>query len=181
MAIVEDYKRLVEETKIEFSDFEILKKEDSGLMKAIDVVLKILTLGQMKTFMTGFITTLGNKVYVPSSWDTDSLVTRIEILRHERVHMRQAKKYGKLLFSILYLVIPLPCGLAYFRKKFEMEAYEESLRTLHFYMGKSIFTASLREFYVSQFVSANYFWTWPFRRGVEAWYDGVVEKILSGS
>ena len=136
---------------------------------------------QMNKFMDGFITTLGSKVYVPKRWEKDSLVGKVEILRHERIHMRQAKKYGRFLFSFLYLMVPLPGGLAYFRKKFEMEAYEESLRTLYLYEGPKVFTPYLKEFFVSQFVSANYFWMWPFRKGVESWYDGVVEKILSGN
>ena len=78
-------------------------------------------------------------------------------------------------------MFPLPGGLAYFRKKFEMEAYEESLRTLYFYEGPKAFTPYLKEFFVCQFVSANYFWMWPFQKSVESWYDGVVEKIKSGN
>ncbi len=78
-------------------------------------------------------------------------------------------------------MVPLPGGLAYFRKKFEMEAYEESLRTLHKYLGIKAFTPALKEFYISQFTSANYFWMWPFRKNLEAWYDGVVAKIKSGN
>ena len=181
MAVKEDYDNLLVEIKTEFSDFQIINKEDSGLMKVIDVCLKILTFGQMNKFMDSFITTLGSKVYVPKRWDNDSLVGRVEILRHERIHMRQAKKYGRLLFSFLYLMVPLPGGLAYFRKKFEMEAYEESLRTLYFYEGPKAFTPYLKEFFVCQFVSANYFWMWPFQKSVESWYDGVVEKIKSGN
>lgn len=181
MAVKEDYETLLVEIKKEFSDFDVVVKTDSILMKVIDVCLRILTLNRMNKFMTRFITTLGNTVYVPADWEQHSLVGKVEILRHERIHMRQAKKYGKFLFSFLYLMVPLPGGLAYFRKKFEMEAYEESLTTLHKYLGIKAFTPALKEFYVSQFVSANYFWMWPFRKNVEAWYDDVVKKILSGS
>jgi len=181
MQIEQEYKKVFEEIKSEFSDFEIISKNNSVLMKFIDAGLKIITLGQMKTFMTRFITTLGNKVYVPADWDMYSLVGRIEVLRHERIHMRQAKKYGRFLFSFLYLMVPLPGGLAYFRKKFEMEAYEESLRTLYFYLGDKAFTPAQKDFYVSQFVSSNYFWMWPFRASVEAWYNKIVKKIRAGN
>jgi len=150
-------------------------------MKAIDVCLKIITFGQMETFMEDFITTLGNKVYVPETWQNGSLVSKIEILRHERVHMRQARKYGRILFSIMYLLLPLPGGLAYFRKKFEMEAYEESMRTLHMYMGAGALNDRLKEHITKQFTSANYFWMWPFRKSVEAWFDETAKKILAGS
>lgn len=177
MSSQEDYDRLLDDLKAEFSDFEVINKNDSGLMKVIDICLKTLTLGQMKTFMTSFITTLGNKVYVPASWNSKSIISKIEIMRHERVHMRQSKKYGRFVFSVLYLFVPLPCVLAYFRKKFEMEAYEESMRALYQYKGADAFTPQLKEFYVSQFTTANYFWMWPFRKGVELWFDDTVKKI----
>ena len=116
MAIKEDYEALLVEIKKEFPDFDIIKKTDSKLMKLIDVCLKVITFGQMKTFMTNFITTLGVKVYVTEKWESSRLVDKVEVLRHERIHMRQGKKYGRFLFSFLYLLFPLPVGLAYFRK-----------------------------------------------------------------
>ena len=177
MAIKEDYETLLVEIKKEFPDFEMIKKTDSKLMKLIDVCLKVITFGQMKTFMTSFITTLGAKIYVIEKWESTRLVDKVEILRHERVHMRQAKKYGRFLFSFLYLLFPLPIGLAYFRKKFEQEAYEESIRTIYQYHGEKAASSSLiKEFIISQFTSANYFWMWPFRGSLEKWYDAAVEK-----
>jgi len=177
----EDYQKILDETKLEFTDFEILPKNKSVLMKTIDVALKIITFGQMKNFMTGFITTIGNKVYVPDVWDNNTLTSKAEIIRHERIHMRQAKRYGRFLFSLLYLALPLPTVFAYFRKKFEQEAYEESLKALYEYHGESVFTPRLKNFFISHFVSANYFWMWPFQKNLESWYDGVVSKIKSGN
>ena len=91
MTIKEALDKILTETKLEFPDFEIIEKKDSTLMKVIDVCLKIITLGQMNKFMTGFITTLGQKVYVTDSWKQGSLIGQVSILRHERIHMRQAK------------------------------------------------------------------------------------------
>jgi len=181
MTITEEYQKIIEETKLEFPDFEILPKKESKLMKVIDIALKIITFGQMKNFMTGFITTIGNKVYVPETWDNNTLTSKAEIIRHERIHMRQAKRYGRFLFSLLYLALPLPTVFAYFRKKFEQEAYEESLKALYEYHGESVFTPRLKNFFISHFVSANYFWMWPFQKNLESWYDGVVSKIKSGN
>jgi len=177
----EDYQKILDETKLEFTDFEILPKNKSVLMKTIDIALKIITFGQMKNFMTGFITAIGNKVYVPETWDNNTLTSKAEIIRHERIHMRQAKRYGRFLFSLLYLALPLPTVFAYFRKKFEQEAYEESLKALYEYHGESVFTPRLKNFFISHFVSANYFWMWPFQKNLESWYDGVVSKIKSGN
>ena len=47
---------------------------------------------------------------------------------HERVHLRQFARHGRLLMSILYVLLPLPMGLAYCRARFEREAYEETIR-----------------------------------------------------
>lgn len=175
----EEYEKILLDTKNEFKDFEILPKNKSVLMKVIDAVLKIITFGQMKNFMTGFITVMGNKVYVPNAWEDNTLTSKAEIIRHERVHMRQSKKYGRFLFSFLYLVIPFPIGIAYFRKKFEQEAYEESLKALYEYHGEKIFTPRLKEGMLAHFTTAQYFWMWPWRKDLEKWYDAAVEKAKS--
>ena len=179
MNIEEVYKVLLLEIKSEFPDFEIIEKEKSVLMKFIDTALKIITFGQMKLFMTGFITVLGNKVYVPSSWKDATVTSKAEVIRHERVHMRQSKKYGRVLFSILYLLVPFPLGIAYFRKKFEQEAYEESFRAIYEYHGEKAFTPALKEGMIAHFTTAQYFWMWPFRKNLETWYDAAIEKAKS--
>lgn len=178
MAVIEEYEKLIVDTKQEFPGFEIIEKKDSTLMKVIDACLKIITFGQMKLFMTGFVTTLGQKVYVPDVWKDYLLASKVEVLRHEIVHMRQAKKYGRVLFSILYLLVPFPTGVAYFRKKFEQEAYEESLRAMYVWRGAKVLDSKdVRERILSNFTSASYFWMWPFRKDLDAWYDSIVEKI----
>lgn len=172
-----EYEKILAQTKAEFPQFEIFPKNRSVLMKFIDSALKIISLGQMKTFMTGFITTVGNKVYVPDSWDASSDTSKAEIIRHERVHMRQSKRYGRVLFSFLYLFFPLPLFLAYYRKKFEQEAYEESITALYEYHGEKIFTSRLRNIVVDHFTTAQYLWMWPFRNNIEAWYDNFVLSL----
>lgn len=175
----EEYEKILFDVKSEFSSFEILPKNKSVLMKVIDAALRIITFGQMKNFMTRFITVIGNKVYVPDSWEDNTLTSKAEIIRHERVHMRQSKKYGRFLFSFLYLVVPFPIGIAYFRKKFEQEAYEESLKALYEYHGEKIFTPRLKEGMLAHFTTAQYFWMWPWRKDLEKWYDAAVEKAKS--
>jgi len=182
MAILEKYNKIMDDIKSEFPDFEIVSKNSSKLMKIIDVALKIITFGQMKMFMTNFITTMGNKIYVPSDWEQFPVMSKISILRHERIHMRQAKKYGRFMFSVLYLFVPFPVGIAYFRKKFEQEAYEESLKAVYEWRGvKALESPELKERILKHFTSAEYFWMWPFQKNLESWYDGVVSKIKSGN
>lgn len=172
------YQDFIKEIKSEFPDFVVIPKNESKLMKVIDIALRIITFNQMKLFMTGFITTMGNKVYVPASWTQLDVRSQIEVLRHERVHMRQAKRYGRFLFSLLYLALPFPIGVAYFRKKFEQEAYEESLRVKYEYYGKKAFTPKLKESTLAHFTTAQYFWMWPWRKDLEKWYDEAVKKAM---
>lgn len=175
-----DYARLQAETLEEFPDFKVVNKSGSWLMKAIDVSLKVITFGQMKQFMTGFITTLGSTVYVPDGWDDKPVESRLGVLRHERVHMRQAKRHGRFLFSLMYVLLPLPTVFAHFRKKFEQEAYEESLRALQEYYGDSVLkNPGIRSAMIDHFTSAEYFWTWPWKKSIAKWYDDTVARLLS--
>lgn len=177
-----DYEALEAEVREEFPDFKVENKADSGLMKAIDVVLKVITFGQMKAFMTGFITTLGTTVYVPEGWDDHPETGRMEVLRHERVHMRQARKYGRFLFSLMYVALPLPTVFAHFRKKFEQEAYEESLKAMQEYYGDAVLLdPTVKARMVGHFTSAEYFWTWPWNASISKWYDDAVGRLLQKS
>jgi hypothetical protein len=170
---------LAEITK-EFPTFELIPKSGSTFMKVLDFLLKLITFWQMNSFMTTFTTTIGEKVYTSSSWEVLTEVSKIITLRHERVHMRQKKKYTSFGFSFLYLFFPLPIGLAYFRKKFEMEAYAETIRSLALYHTLSVVKrVKVRGWLIDHFLTSQYFWMWPFRSSVERWYDGVVEELES--
>jgi hypothetical protein len=175
-----DYAALEDDVRAEFPNFKVVNKQESGLMKAIDVALKVITLGQMKRFMTGFITTLGTTVYVPDGWADRPVTSRLGVLRHERVHMRQAKKHGRLLFSLMYLLLPVPTVFALCRRKFEQEAYEESLKALQEYHGDSVLKdPEVRSRMIAHFTSAEYFWTWPWTKSISGWYDATVGRLLS--
>jgi hypothetical protein len=150
-------------------------------MRFLDVLLRVITFGTARGFMTNFITTIGYTVYVNKGWDDSSEVGKIIVLRHERVHMRQRRKYGSFLFSLMYLLLPVPCVFAYFRMKFEMEAYAETLRAIVELNEGAIPTLKTyghKQYVVSFFTGPAYFWTWPFRRRVEAWYDASLKKAL---
>ena len=177
----EGYDKLLDEIKTEFPDFKLMKKKDSKLMNAIDGFLKVITFGQMMNFMESFVTTIGNTVYVPSAWDSKSPSAKAITMRHERVHMRQSKIMGRLKFSLLYLLAPVPAVWAHYRKKFEQEAYEESLKAYNEYYGKKFFTPSLKSSIIDHFTTADYFWMWPWKSQIEEWYDSVVESITKDS
>ena len=176
---MQEYQDLLTEMKQEFPDFELVYKVDSKLMKAINLFLMLLSFGTNKAFMTEFVTTVKNKVYLNSGWDKYTDKTKCILLRHERVHMRQAKRLGFYWFSFLYLLVFLPIGFAYYRAKFEQEAYEESLRAIYEYHGPRVLQSkSNKEFTTNLFTGPAYGWMFPFKSKVDQWYDQAVNKIM---
>jgi hypothetical protein len=163
----------------EFPTFRVTYKSNSTFIKVLNVLLLIVTVGQANTFMTDFITTINTTVYVPTSWTTLSVGEKCVILRHERVHMRQVKKYSFFLFILAYLLFPLPLGFAWARAKFEMEAYAETLRAWNEY-GENITQTGFRQDILDQFTTARYGWMYPFSKRIAAWYDATVAQVQAG-
>jgi hypothetical protein len=162
----------------EFPNLTLREKSSSTLMKAADIFLKVITLWRMSSFMTDFTTTLGNTIYTPSTWAARPDLLKVRTLRHELVHMRQKRRYSSVLFGLLYLFVPLPIGLAYFRMRFEKEAYEETMRAVYEDHGaETLKDKRYRSALLDYFTTAQYFWMWPFRKGLEKWYDSVVAEL----
>jgi hypothetical protein len=177
-----DFDLVVAKTLMEFPKFKLVNKRNSWLMHAISGLLFVITLGLMRGFMQSYITTVGFTVYVPDDWSTWPQAQRAVILRHERVHMRQRAKYGMALFSLLYLFLPLPGLCSYFRMKFEMEAYAETIYAMCelYVTGVGIVqTPSFKAGIISQFTGPSYFWMWPFKKRIEVWYDETVRKAVT--
>lgn len=173
------YRSVLGELEKEFPRFQIVRKRDSRLQRLIGRFLRFVTLGRQSRYLDRYHTVIGTTLYVPDSWDTTDPLTKAITLRHEWVHLRQFRRYGKLIMGLLYVLVPLPVGLAYMRAKFEREAYEETLRaTLELKGEQALCNPGLRDHVVSQFVGPSYAWMWPFRRSVETWYDGCVERLL---
>ena len=163
--------------RAEFPHYRIVYKELSPLMRMVGLLLFLLTAGAQRSFMSDYVTTIGTTVYVPFKWDAWTDDIKIGVLLHERVHMRQAKKYTFPLYAFLYLFVPLPLGLAYFRMRFEREAYEETIRYDLETRPKLLDPERLalfRRVIIDQFTTGAYGWMWPFRHQLECWFDDVV-------
>jgi hypothetical protein len=175
---VNRYDALVEALRAEVPGFRIVRKDRSPLHKAIHYALIALTVGQMRSYLDSFQTTIGRTVYVTSDWDDWSADRRYVTLRHEAVHLRQFRRYTLPGMALLYVLLPLPMGLAWFRAYFEKEAYAESIRAAAEVWGPDHpRRAEFREHVIGQFTGASYGWMWPFRRGLERWYDDVLAAI----
>ncbi len=169
------YEALVTSLRAEFPRFRIVRKDQSAFHKAIHYALIGLTFGRMRTYLDSFQTTIGDTVYVTADWDTIDADQRYVTLRHEAVHLRQFRKFTLPGMVLLYVLLPVPMGLAWFRAYFEREAYAESIRAAAEVWGPAYpRRAAYREYVIGQFMGPSYGWMWPFRRQLERWYDHVL-------
>lgn len=172
--------RLVDEIRQEFPAFRIVPKARDRLSRAIDAALKIVTIGGQRGYLTVYHTVIGDTLYVPASWETLSDVERAIVLRHERVHLRQRRRYGTALMTFLYLVPFFPVGLAYGRARIEWEAYTETLRATAELEGlEAARGPGLRAQIVRRFTGPDYGWMWPFEGRVQRWYDEALRAIVA--
>ncbi|MCU0692645.1 MAG: hypothetical protein MUF54_14690 [Polyangiaceae bacterium] len=169
---------MLDEMAGEFPGFRIVPKHDDRLSHFIDVVLRIVTFGAQNEYLTRYHTVLGNRLYVPGRWASTAPLDRLITLRHERVHLRQRRRFGSALMAFLYLVPFFPLGLAYGRARIEWEAYAETIRATAELYGLSAARApALRDHVVRQFTSGAYGWMWPFPKTIESWYEGVIREL----
>lgn len=172
------YDALVEALRAEIPGFRIVRKDESPLHRAIHYALIALTFGRMRSYLDSYQTTIGRTVYVTSDWDATDADQRYVTLRHEAVHLRQFRTYTLPGMAVLYLLLPLPMGLAWFRAYFEKQAYAESIRAAADVWGPDYpRRPSYREHVIRQFLGPSYGWMWPFRSQLERWYDAVLVAL----
>lgn len=131
---------------------KIIRKDHSRLMRVIGWILKRFKID----FMGSAWTTIGPKrIYAstrtPLSIENHENLEQWEhIIRHELVHVKQAKKYP-IFWQFSYLFLFLPIGLAWFRWYWEREAY---------------LTVNIQKYgadpdAVADTLSRMYLWPWP--------------------
>ena len=169
---------LLAEIRQEFPGFRIVPKEGNRLSRVIDLGLRVVTLGGQRAYLTRYHTVIGDTLFVPATWAGTADLDRVILLRHERVHLRQRRRYGFALMAFLYLVPLLPVGLAWGRARLEWEAYAETLRATAELLGiDAARSGSLRAHIVARFTGPDYAWMWPFPRTVGRWIDQVVADL----
>lgn len=165
---------LLAEMRAEFPAFAIVPKRGDRLQGAIDVFLRIVTLGGQRSYLTRYHTVLWGKLYVPDAWSDMSDDARYVLLRHERVHLRQRARMGDVAMSLAYLVPPL--FLAWGRARIEWEAYEETIRATAEVWGMPAARA-LEDEIVQRYVGPDYGWMWPFPSTVRRWFREAAAKV----
>jgi len=172
------YDKLVAALREEFPRFRIVRKDQSTFHRVIHYALVGITFGGMRRYLDSYQTTIGSTVYVTRDWDERPAEVRYVTLRHEAIHLRQFRRYTLLGMALLYVCLPLPLGLAWFRAYFEKEAYAESIRAAAEVYGPNYpKRTEYRRYILDQFVGPSYGWMWPFRAGLERWYDRVLATL----
>jgi len=171
---------LITAAQVYFPNLTIKYKNQSLLMKIFGKLLFFNT-----TFMTEYITTLGNTVYLPDDqYVINNPQAFVDVFIHECVHMYDEKRVGfwyqlayafpQLLSIICFLMIFLvswkimvPMGLlllaplpAPWRTYFEKRAY-----FVQMYVAYSLWADDPTndvELYSSWFRDSNYYFMWPF-------------------
>jgi hypothetical protein len=144
-------------------------------------IVMVVTFGGNRNFRKGYYTTIGPIVGVPEDWEKRSAGSRQAVLEHELIHIKQCKKFGLgnawvglPLYTILYLLLPLPIGFAYFRWRFEREAYTHGINVKLGWEPHR--RAELIDRAVDQLSSGKYGWTWPFKKSVRRYFEENVKR-----
>lgn len=162
------YYDLVNSIKDEFPNFEVIPKLNSKLMWAC-YYLSLMPLWN-PLFMSRFITVAFGKVYMPE----ELIGTEIgaDVLRHELVHLRDARRWS-ILFYLSYILFPLPAVFT-MRAYWEFRGYCESLRAERDRYGV-VYSESLN-YYVSLFTGPSYLWMCPFPHFIMRKFTQFCEK-----
>lgn len=165
-----DFDELVELVKKHIPSFCIKNKKDSWFQKFVGILLWPIN----QKYMTSYITVMFNTMWMPEGWEEWSYTTLYNILRHEFVHLLDAKRYHVwFLFSYLF-VLPF---VFTFRAHWEMRGYTQSL--LVEYENDGVIDDGSLDWVAFQFTSSRYGWMNPFKKGLMEKLQKIREDIVA--
>ncbi len=148
--------RLQAALKAEIPAFRVIYKDESRLHRAIAAVVRPLNARYLQDYTTVIF---GSVAFPSRAWRAQIGELAIyEVLRHEAVHLRDARRFP-VLFELSWLLLPLPTLLTA-RAYWEWRGYAESMRA-RVELGLPVDDAWI-EHVVQRFVGADYGFMWPF-------------------
>jgi hypothetical protein len=175
------FEDLLRATQEEFPGFTIKFKEDSVQQKFIHNFLRIITFGAQREYATRYNTMIGRTMWVPTRamWEGKSDADKYALILHEREHMRQERRNGKVLHAVRYLLV-LPLGWNPYRRRCEQEGYEKTLWAVYTFKGEeALRDPKLFDYIAVQFYSGMYGWMWT-KRQTHAWLRDAIERVVRG-
>lgn len=158
------------ELRREFPSFRVVVKEESPFMRAL-VRVAAMRLWNPR-FLEDYTTVIGTRVFMPR--DLIGTDAGYRTLRHERIHMRDARRTAYVGFFVTYL-FALPAGLT-MRAFWEARAYEESMRVELEDTG-AISDESLARI-EERFTGPDYLFMCPFPRFVRRRLEAMRTRLL---
>ena len=180
------------------SKFEVGFKDQSLFMKILGAILFF-----NPRFMTGYATTIGYTVYLPSKSEFDADPEQyLRVLTHEFTHAMDYDKWGILLslsyllpqllgfgallavlaiwlsHTWLYALLALVCFAplpAFFRSHWELRGYTMSAAFEYWVSG----TQPDPTAYVSKFAGPAYYYMWAFKNNMINRLQAMFNKILN--
>ncbi len=166
------YQELLKEMKEEFPFFNMVIKKHSKFNQ----LLKKLTVWNPE-MNERYTTTLGPTIAVNNTWEDRSAKSRYSTLIHERIHMRQEQKYGLTTFFLIFGLFPAPAKFAYYRKKWEQEAYQLGIYMDFMEKGrKYVYNEKYVNNMLEQFCGAFYLFMWYSPMHIMKWIVSIVRK-----
>jgi len=171
------YQAYLEELTARYPRFQIIKKGDSGINRLIDKFLRVVTFGKQTAYLDGYVTTLGQRIYVPDDWDRLSPGYRYCTMRHEVIHVEQFRRFTWPGMFLLYILLPLPMGFSG-RRFIELPAYKESLTATWQVYGEEKARSELElNSIVRQFTGPAYAWMWLNGSAIRKALKGHLDRL----
>jgi hypothetical protein len=169
----------------------IKHKQEVLAWRILASIVKVLTFGKVN-LLERFWSTIGNVVYVPKRVDPKGKVLLFgdlpledyRVLSHELAHVelfyklgfpsvKGGRAVGVALFTLIYVFLFFPVGLAYGRYRIERKAYLAGLIAAKRCGGYTIIEQAelLRKAVRSCSTSPWYLWPWPFPQQVQRWFE----------
>lgn len=181
-----------------YPKINVATKQSSVLMRIIGVIVYPFN----PNFMTGFVTTIGNTIYVPEQFLTDSQAKNTLItLAHETMHVvdfnvNPFKFVLSYLFPMPLVLLGLIAGIffhwafilsaialapipAYWRMLWELHGFRMTLTALYWSSSK-ILDTDITEI-SSCFTGPTYYFMWPFKNDINARLTQAKTDVLNNS
>jgi hypothetical protein len=172
---------------------QVRMKDESKLLRLVRPFVELFN----KRFWDGYVTTIGNTIWVPPKWfENGDAKSRLQLIAHETIHIRQSKKWTSFLFKVLYLFpqsfvvfsllsfLAIPFGPhwlwcllfilcltplpAPFRYMFELEAYRVKLIFFrHAWKTTPEMVQWAKDGIIQNLAKSDYYFTWPFVKTIQ--------------
>lgn len=173
--------KLCLELKHEFPELRMGHKRKLWWHWIAHVLICIFTVGLNRRYISGFTTTSAKRV----DW-SDKHHDRIqkgeeldrvwECLMHEREHLRQFRRHGRVKMILMWAMPPIL--FCYGRAiVIEKPGYIASMRAKWETSRAWLESAQYRKWWIGQFTGPNYGWMWILKSQVSKWFDDELARL----